>query len=206
MTTLVLATTNAGKVRELRALLARNVYLPPLTIATPAELGVHIPAIDETGTTFAENAQLKAEAVARATGCLALADDSGLCVDALNGAPGLHSARWAGPDATDAERTAYLLAKLEHVPLEQRTARFVCAASVAFPAGQVYSAEGVCEGIIAILPRGTNGFGYDPVFVIPSLDKTLAELTDAEKNAVSHRALAFTQIADALPKLVSGNG
>ena len=132
--------------------------------------------------TFAENARLKALSLAQAAGCIALADDSGLCVDALGGSPGIHSARWAGP--TDADRVTALLGRLAAVPARERTARFVCAACAAAPDGTWVEAEGVCEGVITDRPRGAHGFGYDPLFLLPALDRTMAELS-RDKNQVN---------------------
>lgn len=195
MPIIVLATTNQGKVREFQALLAQHPAFAHCTLTTLDELGIDVPPIEETGVTFAENAALKASAVAGATGCPALADDSGLCVDALGGAPGLHSARWAGLDADDAARTALLLARLATVPAEQCTARFVCALALARPDGQTLTAEGFCEGVITNQPQGANGFGYDPIFLLPTLGRTMAQLSSAEKNARSHRAQAAACLA-----------
>jgi XTP/dITP diphosphohydrolase len=145
----------------------------------------------ESGESFQENARQKAVVVAKASGCLAVADDSGLEVDALAGRPGVLSARYAGPGASDADRIALLLRALLATPEAERTARFRCVIAIAEPNGAVQFAEGVCEGRIARAPRGTHGFGYDPVFEIPSLGKTFAEVDPAVKNRLSHRALAF---------------
>lgn len=202
MPTLVLATTNPGKVAEFRALLAQHLPLDDMTLAIPADLGVFNFSVQETGATFAENARLKAVALMQRTGCAALADDSGLCVDVLDGAPGLHSARWAGRDADDAERTARLLALLRDVPDAQRAARFVCAVAVAAPDGEVALTEGVCEGVIVRAPRGSNGFGYDPVFFAPALGCTLAEASAAQKNVLSHRARAVSALLPSLRRLL----
>lgn len=199
MSTVVLATTNRGKVREFKAVLARHPAFASWTLTTPGDLGIDIPPIEETGATFAENALLKARAVAKAVNLPALADDSGLCVDALDGAPGLHSARWAGPNADDKERTALLLARLAAVPAARRSARFVCALALVRPSGEVLAVSGACEGVIAAAPHGTDGFGYDPVFLLPVLNRTMAQLSPAEKNTLSHRAQAVTRLAEALP-------
>lgn len=198
MSTVVLATTNRGKVREFTALIALHPALAEWTLTTPDELGVAIPPIEETGATFAENALLKARAVAKAVNLPALADDSGLCVNALDGAPGLHSARWAGPNASDAERTALLLARLVAVPAARRTARFMCALALVRPSGEVLAVSGACEGVIAAAPHGTDGFGYDPVFLLPALGRTMAQLSPAEKNTLSHRAQAVARLAEVL--------
>lgn len=195
---LVLATTNRGKAREFAALLALHPAFAPYTLTLPNALGIALPPVDETGTTFATNALLKACAAAQATGCAALGDDSGLCVDALGGGPGLHSARWAGPEADDSARTVLLLARLADVPAVLRTARFACALCLALPDGQSFAAEGVCEGEIIQVPQGADGFGYDPVFLLPQWGRTMAQLTPAEKNSASHRAWAVASLAAAL--------
>lgn len=195
MLTLMLATGNPGKVAELRAILAGYFDLDGVTLLTPRDWPTPLPEVAETGTTFAENARLKADALAAATGLMSLADDSGLCVDALGGAPGLLSARWAGPDASDADRNAKLLVALADTPPERRTARFVCAAALAVPGGSAIIGEGVCEGLILAAPRGANGFGYDPLFLLPALGRTMAELTTEEKNRLSHRALAVSRLS-----------
>jgi len=198
---LFLATGNAGKVAEFRALLIQ--YLPDagLTLRTPRDWPEPLPEVEETGRTFAANARLKAVSLAAATGLPTLADDSGLCVDALGGAPGIYSARWAGPEATDADRNAKLLTALAEVSGAARTARFVCVAALALPNGVVWTASGECAGVILPEGRGGNGFGYDPLFLLPDLDRTMAELTDAEKNARSHRALALTRLVPTLRQI-----
>lgn len=195
MSTLVLATTNPGKAREFEALLALHPAFVSCTLTTPSALGIHMPPVDETGATFAENALLKASAAMRVTGLPALADDSGLCVDALGGAPGLHSARWAGPDASDADRTALLLARLDSLKGRPRTARFACALALIRPDGTALTAFGACEGTITGAPQGEDGFGYDPVFLLPALGRTMAQLSPAEKNKLSHRAWAVLHLA-----------
>lgn len=196
--TLMLATNNAGKVAELRSLLANVSGLEGLTLLTPRDWPSPLPVAEETGETFEENARLKALSLTRATGLPALADDSGLCVDALGGAPGVHSARWAGAGADDAARNEKLLAALADVPTAARTARFVCAVAFALPEGAVQTAEGCCEGEILKAPKGGSGFGYDPLFLLPDLGRTFAETTAAEKNARSHRARAVAAIAPVL--------
>ena len=162
---------------------------PQQTVGIAADLQ----EVEETGTTFAENAYLKAKAACEQTGLPAVADDSGLVVDALNGAPGVYSARYAGPDATDAQRMDKLLHELDGVPAEQRTARFVSAICVVYPDGERMDVEGVCEGSVAFAPRGHDGFGYDPIFLVG--EKTYAELTPAEKDVVSHRGKALRELA-----------
>ena len=180
----VLASKNQHKLVEMRTILGQL----GLEVVLESEAGVDVD-VEETGTTFAENALLKAKAVCEASGMAAIADDSGLMVDALNGAPGVYSARYGGKDS-DAARTAFLLENMAQVPEEQRTARFVSAIACALPDGSVVTAEGVCEGTILFETRGDNGFGYDPVFYVPSLGKTFAEADGAEKNAISHRGNA----------------
>lgn len=194
MPTLLLATNNPGKVAELRALLAAHLDLSRLTLLTPRDWPLPLPAVDETGATFLENACLKARALAEATGMPALADDSGLCVDALGGAPGVHSARWAGAEASEEDRNTRLLTALAAVPPEARTARFVCVVALAMPSGETHLAEGVCEGQILNVPRGADGFGYDPLFLLPELGCTMAELPPEQKNVLSHRARAIAPL------------
>ena len=198
MATLLLATSNPGKVAEFCALLARHLDLAHLQILTPRDWQHPLPEVAEIGRTFAENARLKAERLSAVTGLPSLADDSGLCVDVLGGAPGLHSARWAGPEATDADRNTKLLMALAEMPPELWTARYVCAAAFVMPGEETVVAEAACEGAIVPSPRGTKGFGYDPLFLIPALGRTMAELTPSEKNSLSHRALAVTQLAPAM--------
>jgi len=187
--TLVIATGNPGKFNEMATLLTGvDALLVPLDRAGPIP-----PMPPEGGESFQENAFRKAEAVARASGHLALADDSGLEVDALGGQPGVLSARFGGPQATDAERNVRLLELLRGIPPDRRTARFRCVVAVADPRGAVQLAEGVCEGRIAFESRGLRGFGYDPVFEVPSLGKTFAELDPEVKNRLSHRAQAMAK-------------
>ena len=147
-------------------------------------------SVAETGRTFTENAIQKATAYARLSGLWTWADDSGLEVDALGGEPGIHSARYAGPDASDEDRYRLLLRRLAHVPPGQRSARFRCVVALATPEGRVETAEGRCEGEIALAPRGAHGFGYDPIFYLPERGKTMAELPLEEKNRISHRGQA----------------
>jgi XTP/dITP diphosphohydrolase len=185
MIKLLVATNNPGKVREYQALLKGL----PLTLTYPAREGIDI-EVEETGSTFAQNAHLKATAYARISGLLTLADDSGLEVDALGGEPGTHSARFAGQGASDEDRYRLLLSKLEGVPWQQRTARFRCVIAVARPQGEVHTAQGTCEGVIAFEPKGEHGFGYDPVFYVPEHGQMMAELEPEVKNRISHRARA----------------
>lgn len=184
--TLVLATSNRDKAAEMADLLAGL----PLQLRTRSDYP-DLPAVEETADSFAGNALLKAEAICRTTGLAALADDSGLCVDALGGAPGVRSSRYAGPLATYADNNRKLLAALAGVPEEKRTARFVCAVVLARPGAEPVTFEGTCEGVITQLPKGDGGFGYDPLFLIPELGLTFAQMDPVEKARVSHRARAF---------------
>ena len=181
----VMATHNPNKLLELQRI------LEPLHIeVTTADLQ----DVEETGETFAENAFLKAKAACDQTGLPAVADDSGLEVDALHGAPGVYSARYAGPDATDAQRMEKLLGELEGIPAGQRTARFVSAICVVYPDGKRIDVEGTCEGSVAFAPRGTDGFGYDPIFYVPEYGCTTASMSSETKNAISHRGKALQLI------------
>ncbi len=179
---LLIATGNPGKVREYDHLLAGL----PVQCVGPAELELNV-EVDESGETYQENAQLKALAFANASNRLTLADDSGLEVDALGGRPGVRSARYGGPGLGDADRWRRLLQELDGVPWEKRTARFRCVIALATPEGLTLTAEGACEGIIALEAAGDNGFGYDPVFYLPNCGRTMAQLVDGEKNQISHR-------------------
>lgn len=184
MLQLLIATNNRGKLHELLPLLDDV----PLHLVTPHDLGLRL-EVEETGTTYAENARLKAAAFAQASGLLTLADDSGLEVDALGGAPGVYSARYAGAGASDADRRARLIRALRVVPAP-RPARFRCVMAIAQPGGAIACFAGVCEGEIILEERGTHGFGYDPLFLLPEHGCTMAELPSAVKNQVSHRARA----------------
>ena len=181
----ILASKNQHKLTELSAILSQLGF----EIALESEYGLDID-VEETGTTFEENSFLKAEAVMKASGLPVLADDSGLMVDALDGAPGVYSARY-GHKASDKERTAYLLENMKDVPEERRGAKFVCVITCLFPDGRKIVARGECPGVIARAPHGENGFGYDPVFYLPELGMTYAELPSEQKNAISHRARAL---------------
>lgn len=192
---LLLATNNKGKVREYKSLLPGIPY----EIVTPAERGITT-EVDETGISFEENARLKATTLAKESGLLSLADDSGLEVDALGGEPGPLSARYAGEGASDIERINYLLARLKDVPEEKRTARFRCVIAIAAPDGTVEFCSGECRGVITTEPMGSHGFGYDPVFYLPALGKTMAELPPEEKNKISHRARAAARARELLKK------
>jgi XTP/dITP diphosphohydrolase len=183
---LLLATNNQHKIAELRELLRG---LRDVQLRAPAELGITLD-VPEDAPTYAGNAAAKALAFARAAGLVALADDSGLEVDALGGEPGVRSARYAGPGASNADRIALILDRLRGVPIGRRGARFVSVIAVATPDGEVRTVEGECHGYIAESPSGQAGFGYDPVFFLPEQGRTMADLTDAEKNEISHRGRA----------------
>ena len=192
----VLATRNPGKVLELAALLADL----PLEITSLLDFP-DVPALAEVGATYADNAVAKARAVARATGQIALADDSGLEVDAMDGAPGPHSSRWLGEGRGDADRNAAVLERLRGVPPERRTARFRAVVAIAQPDGTVRTFEGVVEGSIAERPAGREGFGYDPIFLVQGEGRTMAELGSQIKNRISHRARAVRAARSALAAL-----
>ncbi|MFC1925109.1 XTP/dITP diphosphatase [Chloroflexota bacterium] len=196
MPNLLLATGNPGKVREFSRLLQGS----PFPITTPADEGIDI-EVEETGHTFEENARLKAVAYSIRSKSIVIADDSGLEVDALGGEPGTLSARYAGENASNDERIALVLSRLQGVPWEKRTARFRCVIAIASPSGDIQLCEGECPGYITFEPRGDAGFGYDPVFYLPELDKTMAELTMEEKNRVSHRGKAARKALQTLERL-----
>ena len=199
-TELLVATNNAGKVRELSQLLAGL----PLRLRLLSEFA-GVPEAEETGTTFAENAAIKALHYSGHTGLLTLSDDSGLAVEALGGAPGVYSARYAGPHATYAERMRKLLDEIAAAGDDERRARFVCVIAVADPAtGDLRTFEGTCEGRIARAPRGTGGFGYDPVFIPDGHRQTFGELPPAAKEQVSHRARALAGALAFLRRLLRG--
>ena len=185
MPRLLIATNNAGKLGEYGALLEGCGW----ELVGPAQVRLQL-SVDEPGPDYATNARIKAEAFAKASGLVTLADDSGLEVDALDGGPGPLSARYAGPNQTDREGVDLLLANMKDVPPERRQARFRCVIALADPAGPVELFEGECPGVIVKRPRGHRGFGYDPVFYLPEFGRTMAELTPDEKNAISHRARA----------------
>ncbi len=197
MRRLLIATHNRGKLLEYRELFAGL----PLDLATLDDVGIP-EDVEETGTTFAENARIKAVAYARGSGLLTLADDSGLEVDALGGEPGVYSKRYAGEGAGDAERINFLLIKMKDVPAEARHARFCCAIAIALPSGQVWEMDGSVDGELLFAPRGTNGFGYDPIFFFPRFGLTMAELPMDEKNKVSHRARAAEKAKAILAKIL----
>lgn len=223
MLKIVLATKNKGKIEEIKYIFKESGIKEAVEIH-PLSDYPDIPEISEDGTTFAENAEKKAVTVARATGLTAIADDSGLEVDALNGAPGIYSARFAGEGVSDSENIRKLLRLLEGVPMEKRGARFVCVIAIAMPdenqgdrnvapirniyqdrrgfltppegfsSANVTLMEGECRGIISEVERGTSGFGYDPVFIVPGYGKTFAELGEEIKNKISHRAIALGKL------------
>ncbi|MFC9241223.1 RdgB/HAM1 family non-canonical purine NTP pyrophosphatase [Streptomyces decoyicus] len=196
---LILATRNAGKVIELRAILEAADLDVDLV---GADAYPDIPDVKETGVTFAENALLKAHALAKATGHPAVADDSGLCVDVLGGAPGIFSARWAGKHGDDQANLSLLLAQLSDIADEHRAAHFACAAALALPDGTERVVEGRLEGTLRHAPAGTGGFGYDPVLQPLGESRTCAELTPDEKNAISHRGQAFRALAPVVRELL----
>jgi XTP/dITP diphosphohydrolase len=196
---LVLATRNKHKLEELHTILAAAGI--DVELLGMGDVG-DVTDVPETGLTFADNALLKARAVAKATGLPAAADDSGLCVDALGGQPGIFSARWAGGHGDDKANLDLVLSQLADVPDHQRGAEFVCAAALVLPSGEERVVEGRLEGTLTRQPRGTNGFGYDPVFVPDGEIRTTAELTPEEKNAISHRGQAFRSLAPLVAELL----
>ena len=200
MTRLVLATHNRHKVVELRRILA-DAGLGDIEVLSADDLP-GLPDVAETGTTFAENALLKAHAVAAATGLPAVADDSGLCVAVLGGSPGVFSARWAGRHGDDGANLELLLAQISDVPDDRRVGWFMCAAALALPDGREHVAEGRLNGSVVRAPRGTNGFGYDPVFVPEGESRTTAELSDGEKDAISHRGRALRALVPVVRDLL----
>ena len=200
-TRVVVATANRHKLTEIRAILAAA----GLEVELVAMTELDVPSPVEDGETFEANALIKARACARATGLTAIADDSGLAVDALEGAPGVYSARYAGEDADDDANNAKLLSELAEVPDERRTARFVCAAAAVGPNGGEIVLRGVMPGRVVHEPRGDNGFGYDPLFVADETGdaRTNGELTPEDKDAISHRGAAFRMLADHLPAVLA---
>ena len=187
----VLATHNPGKLAEMKAILSGL----GVEVVSPAEAGVEVD-VEETGTTFAENAMLKAKAICAAAGLPAIADDSGLCVDALNGGPGVYSARYGGEGLDDRGRCMLLLRSMRGQG--SRIAHFTCAVACAFPNGDTLTAEGRCDGAIAFAPLGEGGFGYDPVFLIPEKGKTFGQIGPEEKSKISHRGRALAAFAEKL--------
>ena len=196
MPKLLLATNNQAKVREYKSLL----HSLPYELVTLAEQGITT-VVSEVGETMEENARLKATLLADKSRLLALADDSGLAVDALGGEPGLLSARYAGENASDKDRVSYLLSRLKGVPWQKRSACFRCVIAIATPDGEVEFCSGECRGMITLDPRGEQGFGYDPIFYLPELDKTMAELPSEMKNQISHRGQAARKVYQVLERL-----
>jgi len=196
MPKLLIATSNPGKIREYRFLLEGLGY----QITTLTEEGI-AKVVTESGNTYEQNARLKAITYAKLSQLTTLADDSGLEVDALNGEPGVKSARFAGEAATDAEKVNFILAKLNGVPWERRTARFKCVIAIASPGGRAEICYGECHGMIAFEAKGENGFGYDPIFSLPEIGKTMAELHPEMKNQISHRARASQKAHQVLKQL-----
>lgn len=201
---IIFATGNEGKMREIRAILGDM----EIEVCSMREAGLALD-IEEDGTTFEENARIKADTVAKALAaqgkteeCVVMADDSGLEIDALNKEPGVYSARYLGEETPFSEKSEDLLRRLKDVPEEKRTARFVCAIAAVFPGGEEVVTEGVVEGRIGCELRGDNGFGYDPIFYLPERGRTAAELTDEEKNQISHRSRALEQMKEELRKRV----
>ncbi|MEG0440877.1 MAG: XTP/dITP diphosphatase [Oscillospiraceae bacterium] len=192
----VLASQNQNKLRELREILQKM----DIEVVSEADVGVDL-EVEETGTTFEENSALKAHAVMQATGLPAIADDSGLMVDALSGAPGVYSARYGGPELDDVGRYRLLLGAMSGQL--DRKAKFVSTICCSFPDGTDITARGECPGTLAYAPQGENGFGYDPIFFLPALKKTFAQLTGEEKNAISHRGNALRQFEEKLKAYLS---
>lgn len=203
MHTLLLATSNPHKLEEFRTIFSDM----PLRLLSLSDVQLNID-VEETGITFAENAELKGRAYAQMSRMLTLADDSGLEIDALGGVPGVHSARYLGRETSYEKRFEVILEQLKGLPLEQRNARFRCVIALAKPSGKICLVEGIVEGVIAESPRGTHGFGYDPIFFLPELGKTFAELEPVDKNRISHRARAAQSARKLLEKWLydpSGN-
>ena len=195
----IVATNNPKKLKELERI------LNPLGInaVSAKDEGISLDDVEETGTTFAENAFIKANSAFQKTGLASVADDSGLCVDALNGRPGIYSARYAGENATDCDKSTKLLTELKDVSEMERTAHFTCAICCILPNGEKIEVEGICEGSIAFEPHGNGGFGYDPIFIYG--DKSYAELSPEEKDGVSHRGKALRKLKAELEKYLDNN-
>ncbi len=190
----ILASQNRHKLAEIQAILSQY----DMELVLQSDLGLQID-VDETGTSFEENSELKARAVMEASGLPAIADDSGLCVDVLGGEPGIYSARYGAPDCvTDRDRLNFLLKNMRGIRSEERTARFVCVITLLWPDGRKLTARGSCEGLISFEPRGEDGFGYDPVFYVPSYGCTFAQMGAEKKNAISHWANALRRLEQML--------
>ena len=192
---IIIATHNKHKLEEMSRILSPMGY----EVVTDLDLGIELSDVEENGETFLDNARIKAEAGCKESGLPCIADDSGLCVDALNGAPGVYSARYSGTHGDDDGNNRKLLSELSGVPTEKRTAHFACAICVSFPDGSEVTATGKCEGYIGYEKKGTNGFGYDPLFMVG--DRSLAEMTAEEKDAISHRGNALKELQKILPAL-----
>ncbi|WP_251549445.1 XTP/dITP diphosphatase [Neobacillus muris] len=197
MKEVIIATKNPGKAREFEHIFAPRGIQVRTLLDFP-----EIPEVEETGSTFEENAILKAETISKALNRMVIGDDSGLVVDALDGRPGIFSARYAGEPKNDQNNTNKLLSELQDVPEEKRTARFYCALAAAIPGRETFTVSGTCEGRILEDPRGTNGFGYDPVFFVPEQGVAMAELSSDEKNKISHRANALKKLDAVLDSLL----
>lgn len=193
MEQLVFATGNAGKMREIRQILGDAIP----EILSMKEAGIDVDIVED-GKTFEENALIKARAVSRAAGIMAMADDSGLCVDCMDGAPGIYSARFMGEDTSYDIKNGYIIEQAMKVPFEKRTARFVCAIACVLPDGREWVVRGTVEGVINDCQKGANGFGYDPIFLLPERGVTTAELPSLEKNAISHRGRALRAMKELL--------
>jgi len=192
----VIATHNKHKVIEFKRI------LEPLGIDVISQNEANIDIdVEENGKTFLENAQIKASAVTNAGNCVAIADDSGICIDAFDGAPGIYSARFLGEDTPYTEKNAIILDRLKDVPEDKRTARYVCAICCVFPNGDVITTEGICEGKMGYEAKGSNGFGYDPIFMVG--DKSIAEISDSEKDKISHRGIALKELAKKLSEYLN---
>ncbi|MBQ4267229.1 MAG: XTP/dITP diphosphatase [Clostridia bacterium] len=192
---IIIATHNKHKLQEMSRILSPMGY----EVVTDLDLGIELSDVEENGETFLDNARIKAEAGCKESGLPCIADDSGLCVDALNGAPGVYSARYSGVHGDDDGNNRKLLSELSGVPTEKRTAHFACAICVSFPDGSEVTATGKCEGYIGYEKKGTNGFGYDPLFMVG--DRSLAQMTAEEKDAISHRGNALKELQKILPAL-----
>lgn len=197
MIEILFATSNAGKAKEVQAMFSDL----DVDVKTLREEGIDV-AIEENGQTFAENALIKAKAIAGMTDKIVLADDSGLVVDYLNGEPGIYSARYMGEDTSYDIKNARILERMEGVPDNQRTARFVCAMAAIMPGGEVICTEGIMEGLIGYEMKGTNGFGYDPIFYLPEYGMTSSEISPEKKNEISHRGKALRKMQDELKKRI----
>ena len=190
---IIIATHNKHKLQEMSRILSPMGY----EVVTDTDLGIELSDVEENGETFLDNARIKSEAGCKESGYPCIADDSGLCVDALGGAPGVYSARYSGVHGDDDGNNRKLLAELEGVPTEKRTAHFACAICVSFPDGSEVTATGKCEGYIGYEKKGSNGFGYDPLFMVG--DRSLAEMSAEEKDAISHRGNALKELQKILP-------